>query len=170
MRCSGRTANLGIVLAFASALVPCVLAAGQVPSVAARITPAVDESNRITLRGNTHPLARAEFDRGRAPESQPVNRILLLLRRSPEQESALRRLLDAQQTISSPNYHHWLTPAEFGEQFGPADTDIQAVGSWLVSHGFTVNRVSAGKTIIEFSGNVGQISQWRTADYGVLQC
>jgi hypothetical protein len=31
----------------------------------ARATEQVDNSNRITLTGNVHPLARSEFDRGR---------------------------------------------------------------------------------------------------------
>ena len=31
------------------------------------ITQAVDESKLTVLKGNTHPLARAEFDRGEAP-------------------------------------------------------------------------------------------------------
>jgi hypothetical protein len=82
---------------------------------------------------------------------------MLLLRRSPEQEVALRQLLDNQQVKSSPRYHQWLTPEDFGQQFGPSDSDIQTLKSWLLSHGFIVNHVSAAKTIIEFSGNAGQI-------------
>jgi len=98
----------------------------------ARITQAVDDGNRVTLPGNVHPLARFENDRGLAPDSQPVRRILLLLQRAPEQELALRKLMDEQQTKSSPNYHQWLTPEQLGQQFGPADPDIQAVNDWLL--------------------------------------
>src|SRR3954469_21842262 len=60
----------------------------------ARITQAIDENNRVRLQGNVHPLARAEFDQGLAADAQPMNRMLLLLQRSPEQEAALRQLLD----------------------------------------------------------------------------
>ena len=60
-----------------------------------------------------------------------MDRMLLVLRRSPEQHSALLKLLDDQQDKSSANYHKWLTPEQFGQQFGPADADIQAVTSWL---------------------------------------
>ena len=93
----------------------------------ARVTEAVDATKLLALRGNTHPLARPEFDRGPASDEMPMERILLVLKRSPEQEDALRHLLDEQQTKSSPNFHHWLTPEEFGQRFGPADADIQAV-------------------------------------------
>jgi hypothetical protein len=104
------------------------------------------------LRGNTHPLARAAFDRGIAPASMPLERMLLVLKRSPDQEADLTHLLDEQQDKGSPNYHKWLTPEEFGKRFGPADADIQAVTAWLETHGFRVNNVSKGRTVVEFSG------------------
>ena len=57
-------------------------ASAQTLPVRARITEAVDETNRVQLRGNVHPLARAEFDQGVVADSQPMNRMLLLLQRS----------------------------------------------------------------------------------------
>jgi hypothetical protein len=42
------------------------------------ITEAIDESRLTTLRGNTHPLARPEFDLGTAPASLPMQRMLLV--------------------------------------------------------------------------------------------
>lgn len=127
------------------------------PPVPPRITAPIDETALTSLPGNTHPLARQEFDQGAVADSQPLRRMLLLLKRSPEQEVALSALLDQQQSQSSSNYHRWLTPQEFGQQFGPADADVQTVTGWLQTHGFQVARVSAGKTVIEFSGNAGQV-------------
>jgi subtilase family serine protease len=129
----------------------------QESKVPVRITQAIDETNRVALRGNVHPLARAEFDRGVVADLQPMNRMLLLLQRSAEQEKALQQLMEEQQSKSSPHYHAWLTPAQFGKQFGPADEDIRAVTDWLTQQGFQVSKVSAGRTVIEFSGNVGQV-------------
>jgi hypothetical protein len=120
-------------------------------------TQALNNDVRVTLRGNTHPLARPEFDRGVAPDSQSIRRMLVLLRRSPEQQAALSELLTEQQVKSSPNYHRWLTPEQFGERFGASDEDIQAVTGWLASQGFGVGKVSAGRTVIEFSGTAGQV-------------
>src|SRR5258707_6084065 len=119
-------------------------ASAQTQTVRARITGAVDETNRMQLRGNVHPLARPEFDQGVVADSQPMNRMLLLLQRSPEQQAALSALMEEQLAKGSPNYHKWLTPEEFGKQFGPADADIQTVTGWLVSHGFQVSKVSKG--------------------------
>ena len=123
------------------------------------VTTAVDENKLTVLRGNTHPLARPEFDNATAPSSMPLHRMLLVLTRSPEQETALKTLLDQQQDKSSPNYHRWLKPAEFGQQFGPAEDDIQTVTAWLQSHGFQVTNVTNGRTIVEFSGGVAQIKE-----------
>jgi hypothetical protein len=133
-------------------------ASTQTPRVPARITQAVDDSNRVTLRGNVHRLARAEFDRGAVSGSQLATHVALVLKRSDEQEAALSQLLDQQQDKSSPNFHKWLTPDQFGKQFGPSDSDIQAVTDWLTSRGFTDIKVNPGRTRVEFSGNVGQVS------------
>jgi Pro-kumamolisin, activation domain/Bacterial Ig-like domain (group 3) len=133
------------------------LTATQAAVVPARITQTVDDGNRMTLRGNVHPMAQPQFDRGPVADSEPASRMSLLLQRSPDQETALRQLLEQQQDKTSPNYHKWLTPDQFGKQYGPADADIQAVTDWLTLQGFTGIKVSAGRTTIEFSGNVGQV-------------
>jgi subtilase family serine protease len=117
----------------------------------------VDNARRVTLAGNVHPLARAEFDRGAVADGQPMTRILLLLKRSDEQEMVLQDYLERQQDKSSLNYHQWLSPEGFGAQYGPADADIQAVPQWLGSQGFTIGEVYNGKTVIEFSGTAGQV-------------
>jgi Pro-kumamolisin, activation domain/Bacterial Ig-like domain (group 3) len=128
-------------------------------SVATRITQSVDENQRLVLKGNTHPLARPQFDQGAAPADLPMNRMLLVLKRSPQQESALRQLLDEQQDKASPNFHKWLTPDEFGQKFGPADQDLQVTTNWLKQHGFRIGKVARGRTVIEFSGTAAQVQE-----------
>jgi len=123
------------------------------------ITQPLNESQLVTLKGNTHPMARPQFDLGAAPPSLPLERMLLVLKRSPEQETALATLLDQQQDKSSPNFHRWLTPDEFGSAFGPSDADVQIVTGWLQTHGFQVARVARGRTVIEFSGTHVQLQQ-----------
>lgn len=143
----------GPLLVFAAQALP------QDNQVPLRITVPVEETQLTVVKGNVHPLARSEFDRGEALPSLPMQRMLLVLRRSPEQESALRTLLEEQQDKTSPNYHKWLTPEQFGMQFGPANPDIQTIMSWLASHGFQVNTLAKGRVIIEFSGNAGQVKE-----------
>src|SRR5712692_9640754 len=135
------------------------LALAQQTSVGPLIVQPVDETNLTQLKGNVHPLARPQFDQGAAPPSLPMERMLLVLKRSLEQETALQKLLDNQQDKASPNYHKWLNPDEFGQQFGPADQDIQIVASWLQSHGFQVAQVSRGRVVIEFSGTAARVQE-----------
>src|SRR5207249_4382043 len=71
--------------------------------------------------------------------------------------TALQSLLNEEQDKFSPNYHAWLTPEQFGRQFGPSDADIQTLMAWLTSHGFTDINVGTGRTVIEFSGNVASV-------------
>src|SRR5262245_28757050 len=74
------------------------------------ITQPIVESQVVTLKGNTHPLAQPRFDVGSAPPNLPMQRMLLVLKRDPQQDFALHKLLDDQQDKASPNYHKWLTP------------------------------------------------------------
>jgi subtilase family serine protease len=133
------------------------------------ISQAVDESKMVTLRGNVHPLARPEFDKGPAPASMQLDRMLLVLKRSATQEAALATFLAQQNDPTSPNYHHWLTPEQFGERFGAADEDVTAVTTWLQSRGFSVNNVAPGRNVIEISGNAGQVqAAFHTAIHSYL--
>jgi hypothetical protein len=85
--------------------------------------------------------------------------MLLTLQRSAERETALRRFLQEAHTPGSPSYHKWLTPEQFGELYGPDDSEIAAASAWLQMHGFAIARVTKGKTAIEFSGSAGQLRE-----------
>jgi subtilase family serine protease len=121
------------------------------------ITQPVDPTHLTRLAGNTHPLALAKYDQGAAPSSLVMNHLFLVLKRSPSQESALDTLLEQQQDKKSPNYHKWLTPEQYGVQYGASEADVQKIEAWLSSQGFTVNGVSNGRTMIDFSGNAGSV-------------
>lgn len=128
-------------------------------SVSSLITQPVDNALRTTLSGNVHPNARKEFDEGEAPAGLSLDRMLIILKRRPQQEAALQRLLQDQQDIHSDAYHQWLTPQQLGEQFGPAASDIGAVTQWLASSGFQVSQISKSRMFIEFSGNATQVKR-----------
>jgi hypothetical protein len=121
-----------------------------------RITGEVGSSAMVSLPGQVHPWARAAFDRGVAPENLS-GRMLLVLKRSQEQESALQALIASQQDPNSPNYHKWLTPEDFGKRFGVADSDVQTVTSYLSSQGMSVGQVHSNHMAIEVGATAGQI-------------
>jgi subtilase family serine protease len=132
-------------------------ALAQHASPSVRIVNTIDESQLVTLQHTVHPLANAVNDRGAAPDGMQLNRMHLVLQRSASQETALRSLVAQQNNPGSPSYHQWLTPAQFGAQFGASDQDINAIETWLGNRGFSVTGVTAGKSSIEFSGSVAQM-------------
>ncbi len=142
------------LFALASAPLPAQTSQAVVPN---RILAPINEYARVTLHGYVHPLANAANDRGPAPDSMPIEHLHLVLKRSASQEASLQQLIGEMHTPGDPNYHRWLTPAQFGQQFGPSDQDIATVESWLSAHGFQVNGVMPGKQVIDFTGSVAQL-------------
>jgi hypothetical protein len=124
-----------------------------------RVVGTIDDSRLVVLRGNTHPMARPMFDRGPLTPEKLLERMVLVLKRSPEQEQALHDFNERQYDPNSPDYHRWLEPEEFGKLYGPSDADMAAVTSWLEGHGFQIYNVSKGRVTIEFTGTVAQVQQ-----------
>jgi len=129
------------------------------PMAITRITADVDDQAVATLRGNVHALARAEYDQGRVDDSLPLEHIIMMLKRTPDQEKALNTRIDQMHNRRSPYYHQWLRAEEVGGCYGVADSDIAAVTGWLEKHGFQIDAVPAGKMLIIFTGTAGQVRE-----------
>ena len=127
------------------------------PMATARVTAVPDEEQLTSLAGHVHPLARPEFDRGAVPDDLPMEHIILLLQRAPEQEMALQARIDQMHNHQSPLFHKWLSTEQVGSCYGVADADIATISKWLVGKGFKVDSVPAGKTLLIFSGTAGQV-------------
>jgi subtilase family serine protease len=149
-----------------AALIAMTVIALNAPSQVARATDAApaplisapaDEAVRTTLVGNVSAQARAELDLGVVPGTLRMGELALVLKRSAAAERALGALLTAQQERTSPSYHRWLTPEQFGSQFGATDSDIKTLSTWLRAHGFSVTGVSRGQNRLSFSGTEAQV-------------
>ena len=124
-----------------------------------RITGPVDDRVVTRIPATTHRAIRGAQDNGRVAADTALDRMQLVLSSSPEREAALEQLLGDQQDPSSPRYHQWLTPQQFGERFGPSQAELDAVTGWLRSHGFRIDQVANGRRTVEFSGTVGQVEE-----------
>ncbi len=121
---------------------------------------AVMEGNdRVVIPGTVHPNARAEFDVGATDPALPMERTILLLKIAPEKQAVLDRLVAEQHDPSSPNFHHWLTPEEFGKRFGRTPEEIAIVKGWLITHGFTIDETAKGGAWINFSGAAANVDR-----------
>ena len=129
----------------------------------ARITKQVNNNKRVTLYGHVPQVVSkglatgAVIDMGRLDPSTPMQRMRMVLTASPQQERELRRVIDEQQDQRTGNFHQWVTPEEFGASFGAHDEDITKIAKWLKSQGFSVDNVTKGKRVIQFSGTAGQV-------------
>lgn len=149
-----RTASLlAMVAAFA---LLCGRSAWGQGEPADRIAGPINASQRVVTNG-VHPLADPQNDRGRVNAAQVFHRMVLMLGGSDAQEQALRQLIAEQQDPGSPEYHHWLTPAEFGRRFGPSDNDVAAITGWLQGQGFRVEPAPNGRRYLIFSGTSAQV-------------
>lgn len=120
-------------------------------------TTATDESPILRLEHTQPRLATPANAVGQVEGSRPLQRMLLVLSPDSGQEADLQKLIEQQHTRKSPNYHHWLTPAQFGAQFGASDANVETARAWLQASGFTVERVAASKRWVEFTGTAAQV-------------
>jgi len=93
---------------------------------------------------------------GVLPRSQRLNlAIMLPLRNQSELTSLLDRLYDP----ASPDYHQFLTVAQFTEQFGPTQQDYQAVVDFAKANGLTVTDTPPNRLLVDVNGSVAQIEK-----------
>jgi subtilase family serine protease len=121
-----------------------------------RITGPIDSSQMVPLAKSLHPKAQPQYDQGAVNPSLKLTYITMLLAPSPSQQAALEQLLAQQQERGSPNYHRWLSPWQFADQFGLSQGDLSKVTGWLKSQGFQILSVGGGRNSVVFSGTAAQ--------------
>jgi len=122
-----------------------------------RIVGAIDSGQVVVLKGTVSPKAQPQYDRGPVQPSMKLPFVTLLIQPSADQQAALKQLLAEQQDPSSPNYHKWLTPEQYGQRFGLCNADLAKITHWLRSQGFSVAQVARGHDWVAFSGTVAQV-------------
>ena len=124
-----------------------------------RIARAVNRSQIRTLSGHVHRLAQPQFNRGPVDAAMNLDQVVILFKPSAAQQADLDSLLADQQNPSSPSFHKWLTPEEFGNRFGLSPSDESKVAAWLASEGLSVKQTARGRNWIAFHGTAGQIGK-----------
>jgi subtilase family serine protease len=117
----------------------------------------IDASSAAALPGSINPRIAAGYDIGRLDPAAPLNGVTIYFQPTAEQQAQLDALVKAQQTPGSPEYHAWLTPAQYATRFGLSDGDLAKIQIWLESEGFNIERVANSRTSIAFSGTSAQI-------------
>jgi pseudomonalisin len=123
-----------------------------------RIRGPIDEAVTVMLPGHVRPEVAVAASIGPAEWELPMEHMILVLKGDSAQESALSNLLRDQQDPRSPNYRKFLTPQQFGQQFGASPTDVAKVTAWLKQHGFAVEQVPPSRRAIVFSGSAAAVT------------
>lgn len=60
---------------------------------------------------------------------------------------------------ASTNYHHYLTPEQFAERFGPAEKDYRALMEFAKTNHLSVTGVHPNRTLLDVNGTVADIEK-----------
>lgn len=123
------------------------------------ITGEIDESQRVTLRGNTRPEVNPDNDRGEVPHHFKLEHMLLQLRRPPKLQQEYDAYVEGLTQHNSANFHQWLTPAQVGENYGLSDSDLHQIERWLRSHGIRVNYVYPNRVVMDISATARELGE-----------
>ena len=91
---------------------------------------------------------------GRLESSRQLHLAIgLSLRNQDLLDQQLQELYDP----ASTNYHHYLTPAQFTERFGPTEQDYQKVIDFARRNGLTVTGTHPNRVLLDVKGSVADI-------------
>jgi subtilase family serine protease len=135
------------------------IVSAQSVAPASRISADWQSANPQALAAPTSSIQPDVTDLGPAPANARLDRVLVLLAPSPAQQRALTDRLQSVETAGSVQYHQWLTPSAFAENYSNSASDVSAVVTWLQSEGFEHVSIPAGRGWIEVSGSVAQVER-----------
>jgi subtilase family serine protease len=98
-----------------------------------------------------------------------TNRLQLAIGLPLRDQDTLTNLLHQIYDQRSTNFHRYLTPARFTEQFGPTEQDYQRVMDYVLSNGLDVVATSGNRTLVSVSGSVANIERMFRVHLGVYQ-
>ena len=105
------------------------------------------------------PAAVARFHLQPLSRLPATNRLNLAIGLPLRNEAALNKLLSEIYDPASTNYHRYLTPEQFTEQFGPAEQDYQALIAFAQTNSLTVTATYPNRTLVDVSGNVADVER-----------
>ena len=115
-------------------------------------------ARRRVLAGGVHRLAQARYDRGAVDAVDGAAACRADGEADRGQRAELEELVANQQNPSSPLFHKWLTPEEFGNRFGLSPSDHSKVVAWLDVRGLPGEGVGAGAQLdrVQRDGGAGR--------------
>ncbi len=120
------------------------------------VVPAQGAGGQLALHGHIPAAVAALKPMGRLAGTNRLDLVFgLPLRNSDKLGQLLRQISDP----ASPNFRHYLTPAQFTEQFGPTEEDYEAVASFAAAHGLKVSGRHPNRMLLDVNGAVADIER-----------
>jgi len=88
-----------------------------------------------------------------------TNRLALAIGLPLRNREMLTNLLQGLYDPANPAYHHYLTPAQFAEAFGPTKEDYQAVTAFAIAHGLKVTATHSNRVLLDVAGSASDIEK-----------
>ncbi|HEV2329274.1 MAG TPA: protease pro-enzyme activation domain-containing protein [Verrucomicrobiae bacterium] len=109
-----------------------------------------------TLPGHVPAVIRHLTASGALPASKRLNLAIgLPLRDGRGLDDFLAQLYDP----ASTNYHHYLTPEQFTEKFGPTEADYAAVVSFARQNHLNVTKTYGNRLLLDVNGSVADVQR-----------
>ena len=115
-------------------------------------------AERQVLRGHV-PAAVARFNlqpTGQLPAAKSLHLAIGLPLRN---QAALTQLIQQLYDPASANFHRYLTPKQFAEQFGPTEQDYQTVITFLQTNGLVVTDTHSDRMLLNVDGSVANLEK-----------
>jgi hypothetical protein len=88
-----------------------------------------------------------------------TNRLHLAIALPLRNQDVLSNLLQQLYDPASPNYHQYLTPDRFTEEFGPTAADYDAVIAFAKANGLPVEAMHSNRVLLDVSGTVAELQR-----------
>jgi subtilase family serine protease len=135
-------------------------------SVALSIIALAAPATRSTLKGSKPSWAGPKNYVGSADARAGIGfRVYLGWNNASGAEALARAVSDPR----SKSYRHYLTPAQFREQFAPTANQVAQVQSWLTSQGFSLVYTPANNHYVSAEGTVGQAQAAFGTNFGIYK-
>jgi subtilase family serine protease len=135
-------------------------------SVALSIIALAAPSPRSTLKGSKPSWAKPSNYVNKADASTQLGFRVYLGWNNPSGAEALARAVSDPRSKS---YRHYLTPAQFRQQFAPTGDQVAQVQSWLTSQGFTLVYTPQNNHYVSAKGTIAQAQSAFGVNFGMYK-
>ncbi|MGO9529165.1 MAG: protease pro-enzyme activation domain-containing protein [Verrucomicrobiia bacterium] len=115
-------------------------------------------AQRQVLSGHVPPIIK-ELNLQPVARLAATNILHLTIGLPLQNQAALGALLQQLYDPASPNYRHYLTPAQFAERFGPAPADYQALIDFAKANGLRITGTHPNRVVLDVEGAVADIER-----------